>query len=306
MSDWTKGFWAMIGVCLIWGLSPIYYRSLASVPTLEVLAHRTLWSFLLFAAILAGQRRLPQLWAALTGPHLARIALASLMVSINWGLFIWAVQAGHVVQSSLGYYIFPLVAVLLGMAIFGERLSQAQGVAVALAALAVGLLTWGLGVAPWVSLGLAMTFGIYGVIKKSLPLGPMLSVAAEVALLSPLALGWLIAQALHLVPGSLAHPVMFGTDLRLSLLLIASCVFTAVPLLLFSFAARRVGMATLGLMLYLNPTLQFFCAVVLFGEPFTHWHLIAFSMIWAALALYSLSSLRPVGAAPRGRARRRA
>lgn len=297
MREWTKGFWAMIAVCLAWGLSPIFYRLLIGVPTVEVLAHRTIWSLLLFLGVLALQGRLAELWRALAGPHLARIGFAALMVSTNWGLFIWAVQSGHVVQSSLGYYIFPLVAVLLGVVVFGERLSRAQMLAVGLAAAAVLLLTWGLGVAPWVSLGLAVTFGLYGVAKKSLPMGPVLSVAAEVALLTPLALGWLLAQAAGVMPTALAQPVAFGQDMTVSLLLVASGAVTAVPLILFSYAARRVEMATLGLMLYLNPTLQFLCAVLLFGETFTVWHMIAFAIIWLALAIYSASALRRM---PRG------
>lgn len=291
MREGTKGFWAMIAVCVSWGLSPIYYRALSHVPTVEVLAHRTLWSLALFGVVLGLQGRLRQLAAAMAGPQIGRIAFAAITVSANWGLFIWAVQSGHVVQSSLGYYIFPLVAVLLGVLVFGERLTRAQAAAVALAALAVGLLTWGLGVAPWISLGLAITFGLYGVVKKALALGPVLSVAAEVALLSPLAAGWLILQGAGLMPAALAQPFVFGTDLASSLLLVGSGLITAVPLILFSYAARRLGMAALGLMLYLNPTLQFLCAVLLFGEPFTRWHMIAFAMIWAALAIYSASAL---------------
>lgn len=292
MSEWTKGFWAMIGVCVTWGLSPIFYRALSDVPVVEVLAHRTLWSLVLFLVVLGVQGRLAELRGALTGRHVGRIVLAALTISLNWGLFIWAVQAGHVVQSSLGYYIFPLTAVVAGVLVFGECLSRAQGMAVLLAALAVTLLTWGLGVAPWISLGLALTFVLYGALKKSLPLGPVLSVAAEVALLAPLALGWLLLQGLGLMPAPLAQPLGFGGNLPVSLLLAASGVITAVPLILFSYAARRVGMATLGLMFYLNPTLQFLCAVLLFGEAFTRWHMIAFAMIWAALAVYSASAFR--------------
>ncbi|WP_199260789.1 EamA family transporter RarD [Paracoccus binzhouensis] len=298
MSEWGKGFWAMIGVCVTWGLSPIFYRALSGVPVVEVLAHRTLWSLLLFLAVLAVQGRLRELRGALTGPHVGRIVLAALTVSLNWGLFIWAVQAGHVVQSSLGYYIFPLMAVVAGVLVFGEALSRAQALAVLLAGLAVALLTWGLGVAPWISLGLALTFVLYGALKKSLPLGPVLSVAAEVALLTPLALGWLALQALGWLPASLAAPLSFGADLPVSLLLAASGVITAVPLILFSYAARRVGMATLGLMFYLNPTLQFLCAVLLFGEAFTRWHMIAFAMIWTALAIYSASAFRQARRGP--------
>ncbi|UFS65735.1 EamA family transporter RarD [Paracoccus denitrificans] len=298
MSEWTKGFWAMIAVCVTWGLSPIFYRALAGVPTVEVLAHRTIWSLALFLVVLGAQGRLGQLRAALTGTVVGRIALAALTISANWGLFIWAVQAGHVVQSSLGYYIFPLAAVMTGVLVFGESLTRVQAMAILLAVLAVVLLTWGLGVAPWISLGIALTFVLYGALKKSLPLGPVLSVAAEVALLAPLALGWLIAQALDLMPAPLAQPLGFGANLPVTLLLIASGAITAVPLILFSYAARRIEMATVGLMFYLNPTLQFLCAVLLFGETFTTWHMIAFAMIWAALAVYSASALRQSRRAP--------
>ncbi|MEF9603418.1 EamA family transporter, partial [Paracoccus sp. PXZ] len=134
MSEWTKGFWAMIGVCVTWGLSPIFYRALTGVPTVEVLAHRTVWSLALFLVMLGAQGRLGQLRAALAGRQLGRIAFAALTVSTNWGMFIWAVQAGHVVQSSLGYYIFPLVAVLTGVLVFGESLTRTQALAVLLAA----------------------------------------------------------------------------------------------------------------------------------------------------------------------------
>ena len=243
MSEWTKGFWAMIAVCVTWGLSPIFYHALAGVPVLEVLAHRTIWSLVFFLIVLGIQRRLSELARAITGPWAGRVAAAALLVSTNWGVFIWAVQTGHVVQSSLGYYIYPLIAVLLGVAIFRERLGRVQAFAVALTVLAVALLTWGLGVAPWISLSLAVTMGLYGVVKKSLPLGPVLSVAAEVALLAPLALAWLVAQGAGLVPG--AAPLAFGSSPGLTLLLVLSGVITAIPLVLFSYAARRVEMTTM-------------------------------------------------------------
>ncbi|CAM3941423.1 EamA family transporter RarD [Paracoccus yeei] len=291
MSERTKGFWAMIGVCVVWGLSPIFYHALAGVPVIEVLIHRTLWSLLLFVLILAWQGRLAEFRRAMSGRYLGQLGFAAAMISVNWGLFIWAVQSGHVMQSSLGYYIFPLVAVLMGMVFFGERLSPLQAAAVILAALAVLLLTWGLGVAPWISLALAVSFGFYGMAKKALPMGPVPSVACEVAILTPFALAWLALQGAGWLPGGLAEPMAFGTDLRASLLLAASGVVTALPLILFSYASRRLEMATQGLMLYLNPTLQFFCAVAIFGEAVTGWHLTAFAMIWTALALYSAASL---------------
>lgn len=282
MTERAKGIWAMIEVCVIWGLSPIYYHAIRHVPPGEVLAHRTLWSLALFGIILALQRRLPELGAALTSRRLPVIALAALMISANWLLFIWSVQAGRVVESSLGYYIFPLVAVCLGVVVFRERLRPAQIAAVGLAAVAVVTLTLGLGAAPWVALGLAFTFGLYGVLKKGLPLGPVLSVGAEVAVLAPIAALWLI----------FAGGAAFGADAATTALLIGSGALTAVPLILFSYATRRVELATIGLMQYLNPTLQFLCAVVVFAEPFTGWHMIAFALIWSALALYTASGLR--------------
>jgi chloramphenicol-sensitive protein RarD len=269
----------------------MYYKMLADVPPLEVLAHRTLWSLVFFGAVLLVQRRLRALGAALRGRNVGILAISALVISTNWFGFIWSVQKGHAVEASLGYYIFPLVAVVLGMLAFGERLDRLQGAAVILAALAVAGLTWGLGAAPWMALLLAGTFGAYGLIKKRLDLGPVVSVTAEVALLAPFALGLLVVMhygAFGFAPGS-GH---FGTTARESALLAFSGVLTGGPLMLFSYAARRVRMATLGLVQYLNPTLQFGVAVLVFGEPLPRWHARAVPLIWAARALYSLASLR--------------
>jgi chloramphenicol-sensitive protein RarD len=286
MTETHKGILAMIGAAVIWGLSPIYYKFLSHVPPVEVLAHRTFWSLVFFAGLLALQGRLHALRSAMTGTRrIGLIALAALMVSVNWFLFIYATQIDRNTETSLGYYIYPLVAVLLGRVLFAERLARAQWVAVALAALAVTILTLGLGVVPWISLTLAITFGFYGVLKKMLPIGPMVSVTAEVLLIAPLSLGVLIWFALQ---GQSA----FGQSTRDTALLLASGPITALPLILFSAAARRVTMSTVGLLQYINPTLQFLCAVVLFGEIFTPWHQIAFPLIWAALAIYSIASLR--------------
>jgi chloramphenicol-sensitive protein RarD len=291
MSDGGKGLWAIILVCVTWGLSPIFYRQLAGIPVVEVLAHRTIWSLAFFLLLLSWQGRLAELWRAVTGPHAGRVTVAALLISCNWGLFIWAVQSGHVVQSSLGYYMFPLVAVALGLMFFGERLGPAQWLAVAIALAAVVILTLGLGVAPWISLGLALSMGLYGVVKKSLPLGPVMSVAAEVALLAPLALALLAAQGMGWLPAGWQRPLAFGASLPVTVLLILSGLITAFPLVLFAYAARRVALITVGLVFYLNPTLQFLCAVLLFDEPFGHWHMIAFAMIWTALAIYSGAAL---------------
>lgn len=285
MQDSTKGIFLMIGACTIWGLSPIYYKLLVNVPPLELLAHRTFWSLVVFAGLLAVQGRLGKLRDALgTGRAVLITGFAALMISTNWFLFIFSVQIGQVRETSLGYYIFPLVAVLLGVVVLRERLAALQWVAVGLAALAVTTLTVGLGSAPWIALTLAVTFGAYGLVKKRLAVGAVVSVTAEVVLLGPLALLWLLW-----LQGQ--GTGIFGVDVRTSGLLVLSGLLTAFPLILFSAAAKKVNMATLGLLQYLNPTLQFFCAVVLFGEPLTPFHIVAFGLIWIALALYSGAGL---------------
>lgn len=300
MSETTKGIAAIAGACVIWGLSSIYYKALAHVPPEEVLSHRTLWSFIFFTGVLAVQGRLGELGRLIGSRRVWQVLLAAVMISTNWFFFIYSVQTGRALGASLGYYIFPLVAVLLGVMIFRERLRTGHAVAVLIAAMAVGILTWGLGAAPWISLLLATTFGLYGVVKKGLDAGPVASVTAEVALLAPLAVIWLVGVHIFGWEGITGRNLaIFGHDLRDSLLLAFSGVLTATPLILFSFAARRLGYGLLGLMEYINPTLQFLVASVIFGETVTRWHMIALPLIWVALALYSWVSLRQDSAASR-------
>lgn len=285
MSQSVSGILAMVVSCVVWGLSPLYYKLLEHVPPAELLSHRTLWSVIFFAALLTLQGRLAELRAALRGrKQVALLATASLMVATNWFCFILAIQIGKTTEASLGYYIFPLIAVLIARVWFAETLAIGQWLAVALATLAVVILTWGLGVAPWIALIISTTFALYGAIKKGLALGPVVSVTAEILLVLPL---WLMVMGWFQLQGQGS----FGSDLRTSLLLILSGPLTAVPLILFSYAARRVALSTLGVLQYINPTLQFLCAVVAFGEPFSQWHAIAFPMIWVALAVFSLSAL---------------
>ncbi len=285
MTETHKGIVAMIGACVVWGLSPLYYKMLSHIPPIEILAHRTLWSLVIFATVLLVQGRIDLLRAALSSRKAVLvIGFAALMISLNWFVFIMSIQIGRAVEASMGYYIFPLVAVMLGVVAFGERLSRGQAAAVALAVIAVLVLSLGLGVPPWIALILAGSFGLYGLVKKRLSVGPVVSVTAEVLLLSPLALG--VLGWMHRDGGG-----AFGAQLGDSLLLIASGALTAAPLILFSYATRRVAMATIGLVQYLNPTLQFMCAVIVFGEPFGKWHVIAFALIWSALALYSTVTL---------------
>lgn len=292
MTEPAKGVLAMIAACMIWGLSPIYYKILADIPPLEVLSHRTIWSAVFFGIVLMVQGRLVEMPGLLRGRAVLLTGLAALAISANWFLFIYSVQSGHTLEASLGYYIFPLVAVLIGVLAFGERLSALHGVAVLLAGVAAGVLTWGLGAAPWISLALAISFGLYGLMKKRNPAGPVLSVAAEVTILCPLAAIWLGGLHSGLWAEGVRPGAVFGENARETLLLIFSGVLTGTPLVLFSYASRRVRMATVGLIQYINPTLQFLCATVIFAEPFTGWHMIAFPMIWAALVIYSMESLR--------------
>ena len=286
MSQTLSGILAMVTSCVVWGLSPLYYKLLEHVSPAELLSHRTLWSVIFFAVLLALQGRLAELRDALRGrKQVALIAIASLMVAANWFCFILSIQIGKTTEASLGYYIFPLMAVLIARVWFAETLVFGQWLAVALATLAVVILTWGLGVAPWIALIISTTFALYGAIKKGLALGPVVSVTAEILLVLPL---WLMVMGWFHIQGQGS----FGTDLGTSLLLMLSGPLTAVPLILFSYAARRVALSTLGVLQYINPTLQFLCAVVAFGEPFSQWHAIVFPLIWLALAIFSISALR--------------
>jgi chloramphenicol-sensitive protein RarD len=304
VSEAGKGVLAMVGACTVWGLSGLYYKLLAHVPTLEVLCHRTLWSMVFFGAVLLVQRRAAEVRAVLGQRRvMAVLAASALMVSTNWFGFIFAIQAGRALEASLGYYVFPLVAVALGYVVFGERFSRLQAAAIGLAALAVAVLTAGLGAAPWIALLLAGTFGLYGLIKKQVALGPVISVFLETLWLGPLVALWLIGLHAGLWADPSGRPgAVFGQDLGTGALLMLSGPLTGGPLILFSYAARRVSYASLGLVQYLNPTLQFAVAVAVFGEVFTLWHGIAFPLIWAALALYSAETWRRARAAERGQA----
>ena len=287
VSEAGKGILGIVAACTIWGLATLYYKAMAHVPPLEVLAHRTVWTFALFGVLLAVQGRFRTAVELIRGPGRGRVWLAAGIVAVNWGLFIWAIQAGHAVEASLGYYIFPLVTVLLGVAVLGERLTRGQGVAVALAAGAVALLTYGLGVAPYVALALALTFAPYMLIKKQMAAPAAVSVTAEVMLLLPLAVAWLA-----LAQGGAVAGGWFGRDVYSTLMLPVTGLITGGPLILFSWGAQKVRLATLGVVQYLNPTLQAVVAVAVFGEAFTGWHQGAFALIWGALAIWSVEGWR--------------
>jgi len=301
MNETQKGLLAMVATSVIWGLSTLFYKALAHVPPFEVLAHRTIWSLVFFGIVLAVQGRLNELGTIFRKPRLlAMVGLAAMMVSMNWGLFIWAIQSGRTIEASLGYYIYPIMSVLLGALLFKERLGRIQIFAVGVITVAVLLLTLGLGVAPWVSLLLMTSFVIYGLVKKMIPMGPVASVTGEVLLLSPLALIWLWGVHTQGWTGMDDRNVAaFGMGWYNTIMLMLLGLLTAGPLILYSYATKRLGFATQGLVFYLNPTLQFLVAVLAFGEPVSRWHAIAFPMIWVALAVYTLNALRQERAASR-------
>lgn len=277
---------------VLWGLFPLYFRQLAMVPPMEILVHRVLWSGLFVLAILAVRRQWTWFAAVARRPRvLGAFAASALLLSGNWVTYIWAVNNGHVLDASLGYFITPLVNVMLGYTVLHERPRRAQWVALGLAAAGVIWLTWQVGTLPWIALVLATTFGGYGLLRKIAPLGALEGLALETLLLTGPAL---LAMVWWWGPNSASLP---PPDLGTTLWLVGIGPVTAVPLLLFAAGARRVSMTTLGLLQYLGPTIQFGLGVWYFGEPFQAARLVGFGLIWSALALYSADGWRAARAA---------
>lgn len=265
---------------LMWGLFPLYWKPLADVPALEVVAHRTVWALASVAIWVTLQRRWAEVRAVVGRPRtLLALAGSATLIAVNWSLYIWAVTHDHVVEASLGYYINPLVNVLLGVAVLRERLVRLQQLAVALAGCGVVVLTVSYGRLPWVAICLAVTFALYGLVRKTVAAEALVGLLWETALLAPVAAG-MLGLAAASGSGALGHR---GT--LVDALLLLAGVVTAVPLVLFAEGARRLPLSTVGLVQYLSPTCQFLLAVVVFHEPFTTVHAVAFSCIWVALGL---------------------
>jgi chloramphenicol-sensitive protein RarD len=281
-----KGVLAGVAAYTLWGLLPVYWKALQTVPALEILVHRTVWSLVFVLLLQAILRRWDWLRLVRQQPRMLRIFLGStVLLSLNWLTYIWAVNAGHVVDASLGYFINPLVSVLLGMIFLGERLRPWQGVAVGLAAASVLYLTLGLGSLPWIALVLAGTFGFYGLLRKTAPLGSMEGLSVETALLSLPALAYLLALEAT-GQGSFGH-----AGATTSLLLAFTGVVTAVPLLLFAWAARNTTLATVGILQYIAPTFQFLLGLLVYHEPFSPARLLGFGGVWLALVIYTGEAL---------------
>lgn len=266
-----------------WGLFPLYFHQLAGIPALEVVLHRTLWSLVFLLVVLAVLRRWAWMPALLRQPRvLGAFALSALLLSANWVVYVWAVQHQHVVDASLGYFILPLVNVTLGFVFLHERPRPGQWLAVAVAAAGVLWLTVQTGRLPWIALVLALTFGFYGLLRKVASLGALEGLALETMLLAPVTIGVLGYWAWQ-GQGVLLH----GDAASIGWLLLAGPL-TAIPLLLFAAGARRIPLATMGILQYISPTLQFALGVWIFNEPFQASRLLGFALIWAALLVYSL------------------
>jgi chloramphenicol-sensitive protein RarD len=283
---YARGLWAATGAFAIWGLLPLYLKPLRTVEALEIIAHRVVWSCVLILAWLLVRSELHKLRAALANPRLLlRLALTASLVSVNWLVYVWAVAHGHVVDTSLGYFINPLINVLLGVLLLSERLNRAQWTAVALAAAAVLYLTVASGSLPWISLALAFSFGLYGFVRKVIAVDALTGLAVETLLLMPLGAAYLLWRAAA-GSGALGH-----SGVAIDALLLGSGVVTAVPLYLFAYGARLIPYSTLGLIQYLAPSLQLACGLIAFGEPFERHRAVGFVLIWTALAIYAADGL---------------
>ncbi len=287
MREGRRGFGFGVAAYGIWGLFPLYWPLLEPAGAIELLAHRVVWTAVTMALLVFVLRRRASLRTVLASRHkVVLLGTASAMISVNWGVYIWAVNNEHVVDASLGYFINPLVTVLAGVLILRERLRRTQWVALGIASAAVVGLTVEHGRPPWVALTLAVSFAAYGLLKKYADVGAVESLTVETALVAPLAvayLAWVIAaghsQATQNLPW---HPVLLAT----------SGIVTALPLIFFGAAATRISLTTLGLLQYMTPTLQFLLGVVVFGEPMSPGRWVGFAVIWLALVLFTADSMR--------------
>lgn len=280
---------------VMWGVLPLYFKLIASLHPTEIVAHRVVWS-VVFVAILASLLgRWKAIMAAVRTPRLlAMLFLSASLIAGNWLVYVWAVLNGHVLEASLGYFLNPLVNVLFGVVLLKERLTRAQVAAVALASLGVAVLAVGAFSTLWISLSLATTFALYGYLRKVAPVDSLEGLAIETVLLAPLALGWLLWLGYQGEGG-------FPGDTATTILVILAGVVTAIPLLLFAGAAKRLPLSTLGFLQYVGPSLQLMLAVLVFKEKITTAHMLSFAAIWPACLIFAVDSVRSSRAAARAR-----
>lgn len=281
----NRGVLNAIGAYVIWGFLPIYWKALQQVPALQILNHRVVWSLVFLAILISARKNWAPLRQAIRQPKIVLVyALAACLLAVNWLTYIWGVNAGFIVETSLGYFINPLVNVLLGVLFLREKIRPLQWIPIGMAAAGVLYLTFSYGSLPWIALVLAFTFALYGLLKKTAPLGSLHSLTLETGILFVPSLLYLLYVGLQ------GSGVFIEYDSLTNFLLIFTGVVTAVPLLLFGSAARSINLSLLGLLQYIAPTCQFLIGVLIYNEPFTQARLIGFSIIWAALFLYWLES----------------
>lgn len=284
----VRGVFAALGCYLLWGLAPLYWRELAAVDAHELIAHRLVWTLVFTAPLLWWLGGLSEARAALgTWRSFGLNLLSSALLTANWLVYVWAVNAGHVIETSLGYFLVPLINVGLGWGLLHERLRPAQWAAIALAAGGVVLQLAQLGRLPWIALTVALTFGAYGLLRKRSPLGPLTGLTVETFLLAPPAAALLLWRA-HTGTGALGHPAL---STHVEIMVLGAGIVTAVPLLLFAYGARRLRLATLGLLQYAAPSVQFILGVWVYHEDFSSTRALSFAFIWAGLAVYSADAL---------------
>ncbi len=290
-----KGIVYGIGAYALWGFFPVYWKLLKHIPAIQLIGHRILWSCVLLLVVIGVTKQWDDFRAALTARALRVYFIAALLIGANWYLYVWAVNAGYIVETSLGYFINPLISVMLGVIIFKERLRLTQWIPVVIAALGVAYLTFVYGRLPYIALALAFSFGLYGMVKKISPLGSLYGLTIETGILFLPALAYLIFAD---VQGAGAF---FHTGFMSDLLMIGAGVVTTVPLLMFASAARSIPLWVVGLLQYIAPTIQFLLGVFVYKEPFSHQQLIGFGIVWFALAIFlvegylaSRASLEPI------------
>lgn len=284
--DSPRGFAFATAAYVMWGFLPLYMKALNHVPAAEVVAHRILWSVPVAGAILIWLGRTSDLMAALRSPRmLGWGAVTAALISLNWAVYVWSIQTGHALDAALGYYINPLFSVLLGALLLKERLSRVQWAAIALAVVAVAVLTIEAGRLPLAAIGLSLTWGFYALAKKQLPIGPNQGFMLEVLLLLPVGLGYVVWMS---VTGT-GHFLQDGPTMAL---LTGAGLVTAVPLIVYANGAKLLRLSTIGILQYIAPTMIFLTAVFVFKEPFGTARAVAFPMIWAALAVYTWELVR--------------
>jgi chloramphenicol-sensitive protein RarD len=272
---------------VIWGVIPIFWKFLSHVGPVEIVVHRIVWTLIFAVAALAAWNRLPKLYAALKNRRvLGALMISAILIGFNWGLFIWAVTTDRIIETSLGYYINPLVSFVLGVAFLGEKLSRLQMIAIALALAGVINQTVAVGFLPWISLVLALSFGFYGLIRKTVAVESIEGLTIEAIILAPASLAYIV-YLVATKQGAFMH-----VDLFTDVYLILAGPITAVPLLLFAAGARLIRLSTMGFLQYIAPSMALVIAVFLYNEPFTHAHAITFALIWSALALVSWEAFR--------------